>query len=128
MTEYTEMGIGIFRLSTIKTNATKTPKTKRIYSYTVTLLTSLLINDLLVEFQVDNALPFSMVENCSFLWFANALQPQVSTMLPKHRSIQETHFMRRLGVAKTNMDESISEELMKGHRAGLSVDGCHNVN
>lgn len=81
---------------------------------------------LLVEFVVDSALSFRMVNKPSFLRFVDALRPMYSSSLLKRTKLKRL-VTDRAGVALTEMHGVISSMEKIGHRVGMVIDGWEST-
>lgn len=83
---------------------------------------------LIIEFIIDCAVAFNIVERPSFRRLMNFLRPGVQDQVPKRTCIGTTILRKRFKEAEERRDANIDRAKAAGHYLGLIVDGWDTVN
>lgn len=86
------------------------------------------LHTLILEFAVESALPFTVIERRSFMRMVDFLRPGSSASLFKRRTLSDRVLEERYQEAVVRRDAKIQGLHIRGHYIGLLVDGWETNN
>ena len=82
---------------------------------------------LLIEFVVDNAIPFNVVNSGSFARFIDSVRPGAAKQMPKKDKLRTKLLKKAAEEATSSQESHIAAAISRGHRAGMVTDTWMNV-
>ena len=114
-------------VSSLASPAMKQPPLSQHFMRSLTATEKDFFHECLLEFVVDAALPFSVVERPSFRRVVDLLRPGVSKQLPGRQAFSNNVLTSRYETAVEGRNKTIKDVCESGRYLGLLVDGWETI-